>query len=163
MRNIYTLIVLFIGAFMFCQSKVQVGGGLGLNFGNSTTIEVSPNVSYRIMPNVDVGVEASYLYNKDDYFSQNAFGGGVFARPYLGSFFGYGAYKINQVNTELERLGQGSIEEDRSVDELWLGAGYRRKMGGITMYVGAMYDVLHDGDSLYKSGFRPYVGVGLGL
>ncbi|APD06434.1 hypothetical protein UJ101_00902 [Flavobacteriaceae bacterium UJ101] len=162
MKKIVGLFFL-MGTFMFSQSKVQIGGGLGLGFGDQTTIEIAPNVAYRILPNVDVGVEANYTYNKDDNFKQNAYGGGVFARPYFGNFFGYGSYKINQVNTDIDLIGGGTREDDRTVDELWLGGGYRTNLGGVTMYAGAMYDVLHNDDSLYSSGFRPYVGVGIGL
>ncbi len=152
-----------IGTVVFSQNKVTIGGGVGLGFGDQTTIEIAPNLSYQILPNLDVGVEANYIYNEHNDYKQNAFGGGVFARSYFGNLFGYTSYKIHSVNSEFDVLGRETIEDNRAVNELWLGGGYRKNLGNITMFLGAMYDILHDDDSLYNSGFRPYVGVGIGL
>ncbi len=158
------IVFVLVGTVVFSQSKVKIGGGIGLGFGDQTTIEIAPNVSYELLPNMDVGLEADYIYNEDkDYnIKQNAFGVGAFARPYFGSFFGYASYKAHFIN-EKYKTNIGTIKNDRTVNELWLGGGYRTNLGGVTMYAGAMYDVLHDDDSLYSSGFRPYVGVGIGL
>ena len=46
----------------FDWSKVYVGGGLALQFGNYTFIDVSPTLSYRLTDNFSTGFGISYKY-----------------------------------------------------------------------------------------------------
>ncbi len=49
-------------------SKFSLGGGLGLYFGTVTNIEISPRVSYQILPRLSTGIGASYIYYNNRYY-----------------------------------------------------------------------------------------------
>jgi hypothetical protein len=93
--------------------RVSIGGNLGLQFGSVTSINISPEIIYRAVDQLYIGVGFSYDYlSAQDYywdtttnqfldFKANVYGGRIFARYYLrgfldnflGNFFGHIEYE----------------------------------------------------------------------
>lgn len=154
--------------FVFSQddSRWRLGGGLGFGFGNSnyTSISIQPFVSYQFSKIIDGGLSAGYQYAKWDNSKQNLFNFGpfinihpienVFMRVHFEQYFGNQKVKIG--------MGQ-SATYNYNESALWLGAGYRTS-GKVSFFTGLMYNVLYkEDDSLFSNGFRPIVGVSVGL
>lgn len=74
-----------IGKQRTLNGKVFFGGGIGLQFGTYTGIEISPIVGYRPIDNLYTGVRFTYQYigGSGINYSQNVFGGSVFAKYIL--------------------------------------------------------------------------------
>lgn len=71
----------------FDVSKLEFGGNLGLQFGDYTIVNVSPQVGYKITPYSSLGITLGYTYcsyKSDDYstFKYSALTFGTYARLY---------------------------------------------------------------------------------
>ncbi len=66
--------------------RVYTGGGIGLQFGSQTFVNISPLVGYRLTEKLSVGLSATYIYyryknpNPAFTYSSNIYGGSVFSR-----------------------------------------------------------------------------------
>lgn len=168
MKKHLFIITLFLSALSFGQddSRWRLGGGLGFGFGNSnyTSISIQPFVSYQFSKIINGGLSAGYQYAKWDNSKQNLFNFGpfinihpienVFMRVHFEQYFGNQKVKFG--------MGQ-SATYNYDESALWLGAGYRTS-GKVSFFTGLMYNVLYkEDDSLFSNGFRPIVGVSVGL
>jgi len=128
------------------MDRVYVGGGFGLSGGsNSTIITVSPMVGYMVSNRFSVGVGATYQYFKINNFTDNQYGGLLFARMNLfKQIFGYAEYSfINQIDY---RDGVTRI----TIDRLPIGVGFSQRMGSRSSFnVIAAYDMLYDANGQY--------------
>jgi hypothetical protein len=111
------------------REKIYFGGSVGLQFGTSTFIAVSPLVGYKINPKFSAGVGLSYQYyhykDKTYNLETNVYGGRVFGRYMITqNLFGYGEYEY--LNLEAfdfyphRRVNVGSLLG---------GGGYIQQMG----------------------------------
>ncbi|CAM3332939.1 hypothetical protein [Empedobacter stercoris] len=144
----------------------RFGGGLGLSFGNNGYFgfNVSPSVGYMIANNLELGATAGYQYAKDDYAKLNLFNAG----PYVNFFpvenlflrANYMHYTGKQKYNERYNY---NYETNLDESALWLGAGYQSS-GPIRFQAGVMYNVLYkENESIFSSGFQPFMGVSIGL
>ncbi len=128
------------------MDRVYFGGGFGLSGGsNSTVITVSPIVGYMVSSRFSVGVGATYQYFKFNNFTDNQYGGLLFARMNLfKQIFGYAEYSfINQIDY---RDGVNRI----TIDRLPIGLGFSQRVGPRSSFnVIAAYDMLHDANGQY--------------
>ncbi|MCF8331358.1 MAG: hypothetical protein K9H84_02815 [Bacteroidales bacterium] len=107
--------------------RVLVGGGLGLQFGTITFVEVSPKVGYRITEHFAAGIGGTYKYFRDQRYdrdySTSMLGGRLFLQHDIyDSFYGYG---------ELEYLSYEGYDMSRNIshitsENILFGAGYKQ-------------------------------------
>ncbi|MCF8334500.1 MAG: hypothetical protein K9I47_10175 [Bacteroidales bacterium] len=156
--------------------KFYAGGNLGLQFGTITLIDVSPWISYRVIPQFSIGVGGTYKYYR--YGSQfisnqntttadrtyHYYGGRLFSRYYpksesigiLNALFLHAEYEILELQFDTSSSNQ-------RVESVFGGAGFQIPLG--EHVYGDIY-LLYD---FNKSGYSPYknpllrVGVNVGL
>ncbi len=137
--------------------KVRFGGGLGLNFGNGTSVSIAPSAVYQVNKyfSTGIGLQGSYVSLRDAYKSY----------IYGGSLIGL----INpidevQLSVDLEQLRVNTtFDSSLSIPSigrwntaLFLGAGY------VSDYVtfGIKYNVLYKKtDNIYSEAFMPFIRV----
>ncbi|MEO8147595.1 MAG: hypothetical protein ABI723_08165 [Bacteroidia bacterium] len=134
---------------------------------SSTFFEISPVVSYRFPKIISIGAGPTYIYNHDrvNNVSLNGFGGKVFTRAQLTSwFYAYTEYQgiNNQYITEFDNVNNKLIKDTHYVDSWFVSLGINirvTKRRGINMQ--ALYDVLYDKEtSPYYSAWTYRVGFG---
>lgn len=80
MKKIVTIcLMIFLSTVVFAQyqmsetktdwkERVHIGGGLGLSFGNTTHVELSPRISYNLTTRLSAGVGGTYMYYKNNTY-----------------------------------------------------------------------------------------------
>lgn len=138
-------------------SKVQYGGGLGLNFGNGFfSGAIAPNALYRFNPYVATGVGLNFQYSSQrDIFKSTVFGASA-----IGLF---NPSREVQISTEFEQLHVNQNFDENFVENaddsywypaLFLGLGYTS--GNVTF--GIRYDLLYDrSKSIQTEAWMPFV------
>ena len=148
--------------------RLWFGGGLGLNFGTVTAIQIDPWVGIHLdkKKRVSTGVGGSYWYYRDNRWSppidQNAYGYRLFSRyrPITQAFLHAEFLHLNA-----ERIiGTREMREQRIwVPHLLVGGGYVQPLGaGSSFYLQVLFDVLQDPNSVYR-GQGPILGGGVGI
>lgn len=158
MKKAFTLLILLISANVFSQksdfwSNVRFGGGLGLNFGNTTTVSISPTAVYDFKGGFSLGTGLNYTYTENNNNSANIYGGSILSL--------YNVPILNlQLSGEYEHLfvnqDFGGQSFNRNVPAAYLGLAYRT---GFATF-GVRYDVLYDENkSIYSSPITPIVRI----
>lgn len=138
----------------FDRSKLEIGGGIGLQFGDYTVINVSPQVGYRLSPYFTAGAGVAYTYYKNDISYDNK------KYDYKASYFGMNVfgrfypiqYVVLSVQPEASRMWksmdgpQGKVKKNEFVPSVLLGGGVR--LGPVTAMI--QYDVIQDDNSPYS-------------
>lgn len=116
-----------------------VGGGLGLQFGSYTVLDLSPLVAYEVGKVFMFGVGATYLYARikyPNYIQQNnMYGGRVFVRLLPArnvfsngdAFFIHGEFEV--LNVESPNQTSIVIPQRYNVPGYIAGAGYQQAIG----------------------------------
>lgn len=150
-------------ASSFDKRKLEFGGALGLQFGNYTTINVSPQVGYGFSKYLSAGVGIGYTYFKED---RNNFD----ISEHFASFNLYGNFYpvefiVVSVRPEISRMWQ-NIEYNRTstsyskfVPSVVLGAGVR--FGPLMAQI--KYDVVQDDYSPYGNNIFYSIGYTFGF
>lgn len=109
------------------EERFLLGGGLGLQFGTITFIEVSPKAGYRLTEHFSAGIGGTYKYFRDRRFggdySTSIVGGRVFAQHdiyqdiYGYAEFEYLSYEGYNLSGQLAQIGSENI---------LFGAGYKQ-------------------------------------
>lgn len=142
--------------------KLTIGGGLGLQFGDYTLINIAPQVGYSFSKYLNAGVGFTYTYWKDDYYSGNI------KFKDKSSYFGFNLYGkfypieniVLMVQPEINRVWQTventsskeKLKEEKFVPVCLLGGGLR--LGPVTAMI--QYDVVQNdrtpyGDNIFYS------------
>ncbi|MEP2771760.1 MAG: hypothetical protein ABJH05_06405 [Fulvivirga sp.] len=130
------------------KDRIYIGGGLGLQFGNITNIQVSPIVGYRINEKLSAGIGITYIYYKIKFdngqeFETDIYGGSVFVRRNLNEQFFLQA-EYESLNLEFYNVNDGSVTREW-VPGLLLGGGYFMPLGRHAGFSAtALYNVIHD-------------------
>ena len=135
--------------------RLYFGGGLGLGFGNTTFVNVSPLVGYRITERFSAGVRVKYQYYKYNQsfigtngavvrssFESNIYGGGAFSRLFAtDNIFLHGEYENLSV-----QFGDIFGNKTREwIPSAFVGGGYAYPIGGRAVFsITALYNVLYD-------------------
>ncbi len=136
--------------------KIQIGGGLGLGFGNGyTNVSIAPSGIYNFNKYFSAGLGVQYSFLKQrDFYSSSMYGGSIIGL----------AQPIDQIqlSLELEQLRVNlDFDNNTPSDDFWntglfLGAGYH--MNGITL--GARYNLLFQDDKgVYGDAIMPFIRV----
>ncbi len=150
------------------KDRLWFGGGLGLNFGTVTAIQIDPLVGLHLdkAKRVSAGVGGSYWYYRDNRWSppveRTAYGYRVFSRfrPIQQAFLHAEFLHLNAPRV----IGTPEQRDQRIwVPHLLVGAGYVQSLGGgSSIYLQVLFDVLQDPNSIY-AGQGPILGGGVGI
>ncbi len=112
------------------KDKLFFGGGIGLQFGTVTLIEVAPIVGYKVTPRFQPGIGLTYSYYNDNRYTYpvnySTYGGSVFARFFL--FEGLFAHaEAEALNIKVYYSATATSRE--WIENYLIGGGYFQKMG----------------------------------
>ena len=151
----------------FDPQRLIFGGGLGLSFGNVTSIGLAPIVGYRITDNFSAGIGLIYQYVQinDDYYLQGNYydykasilAPSVWTRYIVfNNLFVQATYEHNFISFtdyRYDQNGSGNIESYKvkyNCPSVLLGGGYRQPVSeNASMIVMVLYDVIQDKYSPY--------------
>jgi len=144
------------------KSRLFFGGGLGLQFGSITLIEISPLVGYKVTPKFSIGVSPTYKYYKyNAYYGNvetNVFGGSIFSR--------YSIFENVFAHVEYETLfyniqEPGYPTSRQQFNSFFVGGGYNQNIGGNSaMYILLLWNLNDTPDSPYVN---PIIRVGFSV
>ena len=146
----------------FDASKLTFGGGIGLQFGDYTLVNIAPQVGYDFSKMFNAGVGLTYTYWKDSYYdrsirykeSSSYFGFNVYGRFYPID------YIVLMAQPEINRMwrtvkyGNEKSSESKFVPAVLVGAGLR--LGPVTAMI--QYDVVQDDNTPYGDNIFYSVG-----
>jgi hypothetical protein len=147
------------------KSHLFFGGGLGLQFGYMTLIEISPLVGYKITPKFSVGVSPTYkYYHYNDYYGPsldlktNVFGGSIFTRySIFENVFAHVEYESLLYNTQVP----GYPETRQQFNSFFVGGGYNQRISmNSAMYILVLWNLNDTPDSPY---INPIIRVGFSV
>ena len=150
------------------KERIWFGGGVGLNFGTVTSIQLDPMVGYKIdqKNRFSTGVGLTYWHFRDNRsipaYEANGYGYRLFTRyrP-IPQFYAHAEFL--HVNAETLR------PLDFTLQRIWIphvliGGGYVQSLGGrSSIFVQVLFDVLQDPNSLYAAQPLFSGGVGIGF
>ncbi len=149
------------------KDRIWFGGGLGLNFGSVTAIQIEPLVGYKVdqKGKFSVGTGITYWYFSDNRYvpriEYDAYGYRLFTRyrvipqAYLHSEF---------LHMNAERyIGIGEGVQRVWVPHLLVGGGYVQPIGAHSSFaLQILWEVLQDPQSVYY-GQGPIISGGVGF
>lgn len=122
------------------------GGNLGASIGNTTYIDISPLVGYRISEEFSIGTGLIFNYIAGNGQSLTLYGARTLAR--------YQVFNDLFLQTEFELLrgSSGGVSSEWQ-SRLPVGGGWRTRMGGNSYFtIEVLYDLLYDdAESIYPS------------
>lgn len=141
--------------------SIVFGGNFGLQFGNQTLIDISPNVGYQFNEFLLVGTGVTYQYyhsSFDGYSeSRNIFGWRLFLEPSYQTIFGH--FEFEMLNMEVPQYSGGYQRE--WINSLLVGGGYRVMISeNAYSSISLLWNVLDNANSPYQN---PIIRVGFGL
>jgi hypothetical protein len=175
----------------FDPQKLIVGGGLGLGFGDITSIAVSPVIGYRFTDKISAGIGLGFLYYrvKDYFYVYNATSGQQEYFPLKSTFFYpsiWGRYVIYNnifahVEAEYDMQNYKAYETDSDPNSstygqpvsykikynspaLLVGGGFRQPITDrSSLVILGLYDVIQDKYSPYKNRIDIRIGFNVGF
>lgn len=164
---LFIVIVLFISVAAYPQGKIKkkrslnenvfLGGGLGLQFGTFTGIEISPMGGYKPIENMYTGVKLSYQYIStiENEIIWNVYGGSVFAEYILfNKIVTHAEFETLNIHEDILIDNQNNI---RVQNQFWysaplVGGGLYQEMGHRSaLIVMALFDVSGSAKSIYNN------------
>ncbi|CAN5913250.1 hypothetical protein BH11BAC7_BH11BAC7_23150 [soil metagenome] len=147
------------------KDHLVYGGNFGLNFGNVTSISVSPMIGYKVTDKFTPGIGLTYNYLRFNYQGYRSdpihiYGGSIWARYYiLENIFLHGEYEA--LNAEWDPYVHPGYRYN--LNSALIGGGYRQSFGNLASYVLVLYNVTYTEDSPYPSPLIIRVGFGFGM
>lgn len=161
------------------SNRVFFGGGLGLQFGDVTLIDISPMVGYRITEKLAAGITLTYKYyevkNYYPYYlnlpsadlKSNIYGGSLFSRYFLfenlfaQAEYEYLLYSYDVYEQNNGVAGYSKSNETIDLPSFFLGGGYRQPIGGRTFFtITVLYNF---SDSPYSPYSNPIIRAGISV
>jgi len=146
----------------FNPSNLVFGGNLGLQFGNYTVVNVSPQLGYSFSKYVTAGAGLGYTYYKNDYYigrDKFDYKSSYFSMNLFGRFYPI-EYLVVSLQPEISRMWRtiddysGSYSENKFVPSVLVGGGVR--LGGMIAMI--QYDVVQNNNSPYGDNIFYSVG-----
>jgi hypothetical protein len=147
------------------MSHIFYGGGLGLQFGSATLVELAPIIGYKVTPRFGIGIGPTYkfyryenYYVPNSYVTTNVFGASIFARYFiLENIFAHVEYESLYYNTQYP----GYPMERQEFQSLLVGGGYRQMIG---RNAGLNFSVLWNLNDTYNSPYtNPVIRMGFSV
>jgi hypothetical protein len=149
------------------HDRIWFGGGVGVNFGTVTAIQLDPLVGYKIDTDgrASAGLGISYWYYRDNRFKPaidlSGYGYRTFARYRVIDPVFLHAEFLN-LNVERYNFADG-LTTRLWVPHLLVGGGYVQSMGGrSSVYMQVLWEVLQNPNSVYLNQ-GPIISVGFGM
>jgi hypothetical protein len=150
--------------------RLFFGGGLGLQFGTVTLIDISPVIGYRVTEKLETGIGLTYKYYKfNDYYylggdlKSNIIGGSIFARYHiLENLFAHIEYESLRYRYD-EYYGSGSSitysQRTAVYNSIFVGGGYRQRISsGSYFFIMALWNL---NDGAYSPYSNPVLRMGV--
>ncbi len=143
----------------FDKTKLEFGGNFGLQFGDYTLVNISPQVGYKFSKYVSAGLGLGYTYSSQKYYTEkdkySAFTFGAYSRIYPVDFL------ILSVQPEVSRVWR-SVEDNGSkysdshvAPSFLIGGGIRYQNIAFLL----QYDVVQNKYSPYGNGVIYSAGI----
>lgn len=161
------------------MDRLVFGGNIGISMGQTTNIDLSPSVAYKINPRILAGIGITYMYFKDNRpnasFETDIYGGRLFASAVVIddlSKIGLAPEEVASLylHAEYERLSLESKYFDINkqytssrfyIDNYLVGLGIRYKVGSRTfLKLEALWNLNENSYSLYNN---PIIRFGIGF
>jgi hypothetical protein len=116
------------------KDKLYFGGGLGLQFGQVTLIDVSPIIAYKLTNRIHPGIGLTYSYCNDKSYSipidYSSYGGSVFLRIFLFESL-YAHTEAEYLNIKVFNFTSSSTYQTNRqwIQNYYIGGGYFQKIG----------------------------------
>jgi hypothetical protein len=117
------------------MDRLYIGGNVGLLFGSTTLIELSPQVGYRLTDRFVPGIGITYIYQKykDAYYSyeNSVYGGSLFAKYFFTEkFFSHVEYEMLNVEYVPDYGPYITPTIGRKwISSFYVGGGYSQPLG----------------------------------
>lgn len=119
------------------KDRLFFGGNLGLQFGSSTYIDISPLIGYQITEKLSAGVGATYIYyniKKSVYYGDyetSIYGGRVFGRySFMENLFAHAETELLNMEVPEIIIGTNNYKLIRdNVVSVLAGGGYAQPIG----------------------------------
>jgi len=146
----------------FDVRNLTFGGGIGLQFGDYTLVNIAPQVGYNFSKMFNAGLGLTYTYWKDSYYERSV------KYKETNSYFGFNVYGkfypidyiVIMAQPEINRMwqtvkyGNEKYSKNKFVPAVLVGAGLR--LGPMTAMI--QYDVVQDDYSPYGNNIFYSVG-----
>ena len=144
-------------------NKFLIGGGLGLQFGTQTYIELSPKLAYRIIPKglVGGGILYRYYHYEDPLthlvYQGSDYGGSIFTSyELIRSLFGWAELEL--INFDYYDY-KANLNSRMTVASPFVGVGYRQPIGEKGFFqLAFLYNLNYTSDSPYGSPLVTRIG-----
>ncbi len=140
--------------------KVYGGGGIGLQFGNITLVNVAPDIGYKITERYSAGVGIRYIYLGDRRinppYEMSIYGGSFFNRFIITDFlFAHAEYEI------LNGPWYYPYNSKRfNLNNVWVGGGLRQAVGNASLNIMALWNL---NDELFNPFPNPQIRIGISI
>ncbi len=121
----------------FQRDRLFTGGGIGLQIGQLTLIDVSPHLGYFLTDQLALGIGGTYQYYnvRTTYYkySTSIWGARTFGRYYIiPEAFAHVEYEyLNYASALIDPYGYFTGDTERvGVNNVLVGGGYRQSLGG---------------------------------
>ena len=178
MRRLLISLYIFLMSCTFCNSqdftpaapvpekkpfwdwdRVYMGGGIGLQFGVVTFVNVAPDIGYKITERYSAGVGLRYMYFADNTYSPpfkiDIYGASVFNRFIVTDFFFlHGEYEV------LNGPWNQNISTRFNITNVWVGGGLRQGGDGASLNLVVLWNLNDEG---YLPNPQIRMGISIGL
>jgi hypothetical protein len=146
--------------------RMFFGGNLGLQFGNTTYIDVSPLVGYKVTEKFHAGIGATYIYESSKIrftnssimrFETSHYGGRLFGRYYVWeNLFAHAEYEYLNLgypdpvyNNTTGQITDLEISRE-NINSIFVGGGYAQPIGSnVAFLIMALWNVNEGVNSPY--------------
>jgi len=144
--------------------RLVFGGNFGLQFGDVTIVEISPNVGYLLEDWWLAGVGAKYIYIKYNYdnfnYKSNVYGGSVFNQFYiLQSLIAHAELEVLNLDTYNDILDE--VGDRTTITNFYVGGGARLPAGGNSFF--SILVLWNLNETRYSPYSNPLIRIGLGI
>ena len=116
------------------MDRLYIGGNVGLLFGSTTLIELSPQVGYRLTDKFVPGIGITYIYQNfrqgSLHYENSVYGGSIFSKYFFTEkFFGHVEYEM--LNVEYPIYGPNLVPmiDRKWISSFYIGGGYSQPLG----------------------------------
>jgi len=135
------------------DNRFFTGGGIGLQFGNLTLVDISPLIGYKLTEKWTIGLAGTYKYYRYREYHYDVktdiYGGGVFTRYHFTDYlFGHLEFEYLSIEWYDFFLNKNRIW----IESVFVGGGYRQLIGGNSWsYIMLLYNLNETPYSPYRN------------